>query len=567
MAPQIHRPINFSEASLMEERQATAMTSSVSAPGALVDRAPTAVASGFYTRKASGLVREISPNSAFWMNMTYASIPLSVLAFTLAPSAFPGVNLFWSVIIISLLSLIPVIVYGVLAATMPRSGGDYVWQSRILHPAIGFASNFNFTIQALFVGGGIVSTWIAGFAGSSALLTLGTVLHSNTLVRLSVHASQRGWELAVALLFICLFGIASALGTKITMRLMIWLYAVCMLGQLLLIAILALTDHGSFVHSFNQYASYSKVIALGHSAGGFTAHPASTAPTLAAMPLIYSGIGFAMVSTYCSGEIKSVKKSSLYSTCGAVLATGVVLALLALLAQNVFTLNFLGSITALSSTKAYPLSSQPFFYLFASMTTSSSVLIVLISVAFEAGVIAGLPALFMIATRNIFAWSFDRVMPSILADVSPRTGAPVNASILTAAVMGVSATCYLFVPIKWTAFIAGAETMGLITFAIVGLCALILPWRRPDIWNLSPYRWMIGRIPVISVLGLATFAIEAWLIYYLLTNKALGANSAATLRLLPSLLVIGLLWFGGAALFARRGGMSLVSGQKELPPE
>jgi hypothetical protein len=72
---------------------------------------------------------------------------------------------------------------------------------------------------------------------------------------------------------------------------------------------------------------------------------------------------------------------------------------------------------------------------------------------------------------------------------------------------------------------------------------------------------------VIALLGLATVGIEAWLIYYLVTNDALGADTPATLRLLPSLLVIGLLWFGGAQLLAKRRGMSLIAGQQELPPE
>jgi amino acid transporter len=201
------------------------------------------------------------------------------------------------------------------------------------------------------------------------------------------------------------------------------------------------------------------------------------------------------------------------------------------------------------------------------MATSSSFLIVLIAIAFEAGVIAVIPALYMIATRNMFAWSFDRVMPAKLAEVNARTGAPVNATIITGAILGGFAAAYLFVPLKWTAFIAGLEVMGLVTFALVGLCGAILPWRRPDIWNLSPYRWMLGRLPAITLLGLATVGIEIWLIYYLVTNDALGADSPSTLRLLPSLLVIGFLWFAGAQFLAKRRGMSLITGQQELPPE
>jgi basic amino acid/polyamine antiporter, APA family len=530
---------------------------------AVVESAPN---DDFYTRKATGLVRQISPSAAFWMNMTYTSIPLSVLAFTVAPSAFPGVSLFWSVVFISVLALIPTVVYGVLAATMPRSGGDYVWQSRILHPLVGFASNFNFTLATVFFTG-LLATWIAGFAGSSALLTLGTVLHSSTLVTMSAHASQKGWELAVALVFIVGFGAATAMGTKMTVRLMVWLYIASTVGQFLVIGVLALTDHTAFVGAFNHYASYSKVIAQAHTAGFTAPHGIALGATFAAMPLIYSGIGFGMVSTYVSGEVKSARKSSLYSTTGAVVLTGVILAILAAESQHVFTSGFLGSINSLAGTPGYPLKSQPFFYLFASMATSHSILIVLIAIAFEAGIIAVLPALYLIATRNIFAWSFDRVMPAQLSEVSPRTGAPVRAAIVTTVFMGLFAWAYLYLPLKWTAFIAGLEVMGLFTFFLVGISGAILPWRRPDIWALSPYRWMIGPVPVITMLGLATAAIEVWLGYYLVTNAALGANSPSTLRLIPSLFLIGLIWFGVASLIARRRGMSLVGGQQELPPE
>jgi amino acid transporter len=521
---------------------------------------------GFYTRKATGLVRQVGMWDSFWMNMTYCSVPLSVLTFTVAPFAFPGVNLFWCAIATTVFAIFPVLVYGMLAATMPRSGGDYVWQSRILHPVIGFASNFNLILSMVFFMG-VMATWISGFAGSSALLTIGTVTHSNTLIKWAATTNEKSVQVFVAIGFVIVFGIIVATGTKITFKFIAWLYGICMFGQLVTILVLLFTSHNSFVHSFGRYANYQHVLTAAHSQAGFVSTGNGFGATIAAMALIYSGIGFGYVSTVCSGEVKSASRNSLYSTVSSVVVTGIILAILAAESMHVFSTQFLGSITALSYTSHYPLTVQPFFYLFAAMATSHSIWVIIIAVAFEAGVIAVLPALFLISTRSIFAWSFDHVVPARLSNVNSRFGTPVNAVIATVAVMVAFSIAYLYLPWKWTAFIAGLETMALFTFFLVGLSAAILPWRRPAIWKTSPYRWMIGPIPAITVFGIITMAVEALLGYYLLTNDGLGADSAATLRLIPVPFVLGLVIFGVATVWNRRRGISLVAGQMELPPE
>lgn len=521
---------------------------------------------GFYARKATGLVRQVGMWESFWMNMTYCSVPLSVLTFTVAPFAFPGVNLFWCAVATTVFAIFPVLVYGMLAATMPRSGGDYVWQSRILHPVIGFASNFNLILSMVFFMG-VMATWISGFAGSSALLTIGTVTHSHTLISWATTANEKSVQVIVSIIFILLFGIIVATGTKITFKTIAWLYGICMVGQVVTILVLLFTSNHDFQHAFGHYANYHQVLTGAAKYASYSPIGNGFGATVAAMALIYSGIGFGYVSTVVSGEVKSASRNSLYSTVSSVVVTGIILAILAAESMHVFSTQFLGSIDALSSTKHYPLAVQPFFYLFAAMATSHSIWVIIIAIAFEAGVIAVLPALFMISTRSIFAWSFDRVIPTRLANINERTGTPINAVIVTVVVMVLFAVGYLYAPWKWTAFIAGLETMALGTFFLVGFAAVILPWRRPGIWATSPYRWMIGPVPVITIAGLITMGVEALLGYYLVTNSGLGANSAATLRLIPAPFVAGLVIFGIAWLWNRRHGVNLIAGQTELPPE
>ena len=107
----------------------------MSAAGAPVREAP-----GLFTRKATGLVREARGSDALFYNVMWASVALAfAFAFLLYGGFYLGSNLLVAAIIAALLGLPGAFLYAMLSQTMPRSGGDYVFNSRALHPSIGFA--------------------------------------------------------------------------------------------------------------------------------------------------------------------------------------------------------------------------------------------------------------------------------------------------------------------------------------------------------------------------------------------------------------------------------------------
>src|SRR3990170_4277394 len=93
--------------------------------------------STLFLRKATGLVRSWAVFDAFIY--AFFSINLVTLGFYIISQMwfFEG-GLIPTLIISGIIILAEVVVYAGLIAVMPRAGGDYVWQSRILGGGIGF---------------------------------------------------------------------------------------------------------------------------------------------------------------------------------------------------------------------------------------------------------------------------------------------------------------------------------------------------------------------------------------------------------------------------------------------
>src|SRR2546427_12886706 len=132
---------------------------------------------GLFVRNATGLVRELNAFDAFNLVFSAVLIPVGitqVMGFT--PQFWPHANMLVSFAIATPLVACFGLVYLYFTVLMPRSGGDYVWVSRTLHPSLGFIVNFALTFVFL--------TWVAfnftfmlSVVGASAAYVAG--LHSH----------------------------------------------------------------------------------------------------------------------------------------------------------------------------------------------------------------------------------------------------------------------------------------------------------------------------------------------------------------------------------------------------
>src|SRR6202035_644563 len=92
-----------------------------------------------FLRKATGLVRGWSVrDSIIYAALATNFVTLGIYEFTFAGPAFPKGQMITSILISGVLVSSLVIAYAGLVVTIPRAGGDYVWQTRILGSGIGF---------------------------------------------------------------------------------------------------------------------------------------------------------------------------------------------------------------------------------------------------------------------------------------------------------------------------------------------------------------------------------------------------------------------------------------------
>src|SRR5438874_9728182 len=126
---------------------------------------------GVFLRKATGLVREVSLIDALIMNTLGMNVAVgAVFLFLQAPANFPNGNMLLAVVIGTVLMAFTLLwVYSEFAAAMPRSGGDYVFVSRALHPFLGWLLSWSQGLWLIFFWIGFNAWFALTFAEQIAL--------------------------------------------------------------------------------------------------------------------------------------------------------------------------------------------------------------------------------------------------------------------------------------------------------------------------------------------------------------------------------------------------------------
>jgi amino acid transporter len=297
----------------------------------------------YYTRQATGLVREISFGSNIALNVSFISLPLAVLIATQAPFAFPGASPFWVTVICAALCIFPVLMYGLFMSVMPRSGGDYVFVSRTLHPWVGFAANFNITAWYLLVIA-YFGYLLAPFGFSSAFTTLGVAADSKRFVDWGTTlATNKTWGFAIGAATLILVALLMSVSLRRALQIYKVLFAISLVGIVLSVLLLLIHGRGDFTSSVQRFGgNYDKIIADAHKAGYEGGASFSFKNTILAMPLAFASFGYAIVTTYAGGEVRSARSRGTRAMLASLAISAVLVAILMALASRTFGNDFLG---------------------------------------------------------------------------------------------------------------------------------------------------------------------------------------------------------------------------------
>ncbi|MEM3626696.1 MAG: APC family permease [Candidatus Bathyarchaeia archaeon] len=518
-----------------------------------------------YVRRASGLIRNISALDAMVLNIMVMA-PTAIFVYGVWASAiYPGVDLPMTALLAIPLSIIVGLFYAVYSAAMPRSGGDYVWISRTLHPSIGFMCNFFLFIVLLSVAGSYVP-WFTQWA-------LAPILEANGFVEAAALVSSTEFTFAFAVLFYLVCAAIISRGAKASSAALWTFFILVLAGFVVYVVTMFSVGSSGFAANFNAQSgmNYNATMEAAKAAG----FPGEFTITATLLGLSFTYINFLGFNStiYVAGEMKDVQKSQFIAIIGAVIVFGLISWLGYLATYVGMGSNFVGAISYLAAIgdPAYTLtgagfSSGPFFPLLFRYATNTAIYSFYLF-TWSMMILGAILTYIMLSVRFIFAWSFDRVLPTALSKVDSRYNSPYVALIFVTVVAIILQAAWLWTPLL--SYFAYVVFGWMIMQIIAAISAIAFPHARKDIFEKAPgiVKAKIGPLRWLDVLAVLSIIIAIWLGYASISPAMVGTINPAILAFTFALYIMGLVIYFISSLYHRKTGIPLELSFKEIPPE
>ncbi|HEY7942711.1 MAG TPA: hypothetical protein VID25_12245, partial [Candidatus Limnocylindrales bacterium] len=511
------------------------------------------------------------------------------------------------------------VAYAGLIAVMPRAGGDYVWQSRVLDGIPGIVSG----AVMVGVGGFLVGTAIGGdtlgliggiagvicggalgyIKGGLAFVLAatgwwfilaqwapiyGSILRVEFLQPLAAligstdgvtFFSSPNGNFVTSLIVIALTTGLVSLGMAGYARIQRWSLYVGLIGLAVMFVLMLVSSQTDFQAAFDKASSslfgvsgaYNAIVTAGAGANTDLAPFGIGSGTFVLIPFMMFWILYPNWGATLYGEVRGSSdfKRVLRGMLAGTWVTVVLAIAFLVLAAKTFGWAFFSSTGAqvYSSTPVIPIWGYP--PLLVSFLIDNRIFQIGMVIVFGAWFLGWSGTLFLSSTRMIFAAAFDRVLPEAAARVSDERHVPWVALLLIMVPSVVVSAVYAY----WAPFATytlDASLVIAVMFFGTAIAATILPWWKPNLYQNSPIaRYTILGVPLISIGGAVTVVVLGWVIYEWLavSTYGIGVETPGSIIYLGILYGIAIVMYVVAYLYRRSQGVNLDAIHSEIPAE
>ena len=528
----------------------------------------------FFARTSSGLVREFGTLDVLLIaSAAVFALTYTILQFPWFYGFNPGADMTTSLVITGIPFVLLMLVYWAMGVIMPRSGNDYVWVARVIHPVVGFAWSFLYMFSVFataFVGG--TAAYASGLATS--LVVWGNLYNNAGLVNLGNTLSQPAYGFGLSLLITICFAALAIVGAKAVKRFLYVVWGIAVIGIALIWGLLATTSPTAFAGKWDSllssYTTYNGLSTLATKLG-WSVPTITIGASIVALPFAALFLLGGNFTNAVAGEIKNAKRALPVALLLSLVLGIIFWSVTAALSLNAFGSNWMYQVgylwdnNAANYSAAMPIA--PTFPLMVSLAAyPNQFLVFLVLFTIMAGSLAAPFVYFWIPARYFFAWSFDRIIPSRMAAVNKRFRTP-HISIITITVLSA-----LIFAAYWFTTWPTAETIGTFLwafcFVVPGIATIIFPYKMKELFESSP-GWMRSRlagIPVLSIIGLLTTISFAYIGYLAISNPLI-----VTLTSYGGLVALGviigcIIIYYASKSYHKSHGLDTDLAFKEIPP-
>src|SRR6266566_8914562 len=403
----------------------------------------TATRPALFLRNATGLVKAWSTFDAF----IYSFWSINLITLGLYGMSYvytvPDGQLLAGILLFGVLVTFLVITYAMLVSVMPRTGGDYAWQSRVLGGGLGFVLSITGWWFTLFLWAPIY----ANILNVQFFLPLAYTLGWSSVATFMVSPTGVFVSCLIVLAFV---SVVVTLGMETYARIQKICFWIGLVGLAVVCLLLLFSGQSSFQNAFNREATtlfgagpnaYQATIDAS-AKGGFTSHNFtffSLGPTLLLLPFLAFYLLWPNWGATLYGEVRGAKelRKPLQSMFwGLWVTVGLVVLVLVLTAKTIGW-EFYNAANAAYWNPVYgvdqpaaPVPIWPYPVMLAGWLVNNHLFQAVLIAVMGLWFFGWAGTLFLSSTRVIFAAAFDRVLPAWAANISSGRRVPYGALLL-----------------------------------------------------------------------------------------------------------------------------------------